>query len=64
MTPHEQSIAFVRAARGASRTLPEIADAAGLTLDQAREVLARGVQAKRLRVNDSDRQNIIIEVIS
>lgn len=63
MSASDQSVAFMRAAREAKRTLREIADASGLTLDQAREVLFRGVQAKRLKVNDSDRQNIIIEVI-
>lgn len=64
MTPTEQSIAFVKAARGMNRTLSEIATAAGLTMAQAREVLYRGVQARppRLRVNDADRRNIVIEV--
>lgn len=65
MTPTEQSLAFIKAARGLDRTLAEIAAAAGLTMPQAREVLYRGVQARppRLRVNDTDRRNIVIEVV-
>lgn len=62
MTPAEQSIAFMRAVREGRFTLPEIAERIGVTLDQAREVLFRGVQAKRLQVNDKDRQRIVIEV--
>lgn len=65
MTPEEQSIAFIKAARSGRFTTAEIAERAGLTMDQAREVLFRGCQAKppRLRVNDTDRQNIVIEVL-
>lgn len=63
MTPEQQSIAFMRAARSGRFTTAEIAERAGLTMDQAREVLFRGVQAKRLRVNDTDRQNIVIEIV-
>lgn len=63
MTPAEQSLAFLRAVRTGPATLAENAERAGLTLAQAREVLFRGTQAGRLRVNDQDRQNIVIEVV-
>lgn len=64
MSPEEQSIAFVRVARTGKLSLHEIAERAGLTINQAREVLFRGSQAKRLKVRDEDRQNIWIEVIT
>lgn len=63
MTPAEQSIAFLRVVRAGRHTLPQIAEQAGLTLDQAREVLFRGVQARRLKVDDKDRQNVVIEEV-
>lgn len=63
MSPEEQSIAFVRVARTGKLSLHEIAERAGLTINQAREVLFRGSQAKRLKVRDEDRQNIWIEVV-
>lgn len=63
MTPEQQSLAFLDAARSGRLSLREIAAQAGLTVDQAREVLFRGVQAKRLNVRDENRQAIWIEVI-
>lgn len=63
MTPQEQAIVFVRVARTGKLSLREIAERAGLSLDQAREVLTRGSQAGRLKVNDADRQNIYIMVV-
>lgn len=63
MTPGEQAQAFVREARLGKLPLREIARRSGLTLDQARDVLARGTQLKRLKVRDEDRLNIWIEVI-
>nr|WP_111299411.1 hypothetical protein [Paracoccus saliphilus] len=63
MTPQEQAIAFVRVARTGKLSLREIAERAGLSLDQAREVLFRGSQAGRLKVNDENRQSIFIEVV-
>ncbi|MGP9804054.1 hypothetical protein [Paracoccus sp. NSM] len=62
MTPQDQSIAFMRVVRSGRFTLREIAERAGLSVDQAREVLFRGVQKKLLIVNDADRQNIVIEI--
>lgn len=61
-TPAQRD-AFLAAARERPRTLREVAEAAGLTVDLAREVLHRGYDAKRLRINDGNRQNIIIELI-
>lgn len=58
-----QRDAFIAAVRERPRPLCEIAEAAGLTVELAREVLHRGYDAKRLRINDSDRQNITIELI-
>lgn len=58
-----QRDAFIAAVRERPRPLREIAEAAGLTVDLAREVLHRGYDAKRLRINDADRQNITIELI-
>lgn len=62
MTPQDQAIAFMRVVKSGRFTLREIAERAGLSVDDAREVLFRGVQAKRLTVNDKDRQNIVIEI--
>lgn len=64
MTAGEQAQAFVRTARGKRLSLREIAEASGLPLAQARDVLARGVALKRLKVRDEDRLNIWIEVVS
>ena len=61
MTPGEQAVAFLQAVRTGPLTLPEIAERIGVPLTAAREILFRGVQAKRLRVNDKDRQRIVIE---
>ncbi|MBM3606567.1 MAG: hypothetical protein FJX25_18210 [Alphaproteobacteria bacterium] len=63
MTGAEQAQAFVRVARTGKFSLREIAERAGLSLADAREVLFRGSQLKRLKVNDHDRQNIFITVI-
>lgn len=65
MTAPDASVAFLRVACSGRFTLHEIAERAGLSLDDAREVLFRGCQARppRLRVNDKDRQNIVIEVV-
>ncbi len=62
MSPRDQAQAFVRVARTGKLPLREIAEQAGLTLNQARDVLTRGVQLKRLKVRDEDRLNIWIEV--
>ena len=62
MTPAEASIAFLRTVHEGRFTLPEIAERVGISLDEAREVLFRGVQARRLVVNDSNRQHIVIEI--
>lgn len=64
MTPGEQAQAFVRAARGKRLTLREIAEASDLSLEQARDVLTRGVALKRLKVRDEDRLHVWIEVVS
>ena len=63
MTPEQQSIAFIKAASGGKFTTAEIAERAGLTLDQARDVIVRGRQAKRIEIHDEDRQHIWIEVL-
>lgn len=63
MTPDQQSLAFMAAARGGKHTLAEIAVLAGLTMDQAREVLVRGRRAGRIEIHDEDRQQIWIEVL-
>lgn len=63
MTPGEQAVGFLQAVRSGPLTLPEIADRLGLSLPAAREILFRGVQAKRLRVNDANRQRIVIEEV-
>ncbi|VDS07558.1 hypothetical protein PARHAE_00735 [Paracoccus haematequi] len=63
MTPEQQSIAFIKAARGGKFTTAEIAERAGLTLDQARDVIARGRQAKRIEIHDEDRQHVWIEIV-
>ncbi|SEN87476.1 hypothetical protein SAMN04489859_102035 [Paracoccus alcaliphilus] len=58
----DASIAFMRAARGQKLGLREIAERAGLTMDEARDILSRGYRAGRLTIHDEDRQNIWIEV--
>lgn len=63
MTPEEQSIAFIRAARGGKFTTAEIAERAGLTMDQARDCIVRGRQAGRIEIHDSDRQHVWIEIV-
>lgn len=63
MTPEHPSIAFMRAARGQKLGLRKIAERAGLTMDDAREVLSRGYRAGRLAIHDEVRQNIWIEVL-
>lgn len=63
MTPAEQSIAFLRIVKSGAFTLYEIAEQGGWSVPEARAILHRGVDAKRLRINDSDRQNIVIEVV-
>ena len=59
----EELIAFIKAAHGGKFTTAEIAERAGLTLDQARDVIVRGRQAKRIEIHDEDRQHIWIEVL-
>lgn len=59
----DQAVAFMRAAREKPRTLRDIAEEIGMTVDAAREILHRGVAAKRLKINDSNRLEIIIEVV-
>lgn len=61
-TPAQRD-AFIAAVRERSRTLREAAEAAGLTVDLAREILHRGYDATRLRIDDSNRQNITIHMI-
>ena len=61
-TPAQRD-AFIAAVRERPRPLREIAEAAGLTVDLAREVLHRGYDAKRLRIDDSNRQHITIHMI-
>ena len=63
MTPEQQSIAFIRAARGGKFTTAEIAERAGLTMDQARDCIVRGRQAKRIEIHDEDRQHVWIEIL-
>ncbi len=63
MTPEEQSLAFIRAARGGKFTTAEIAERAGLTLDQARDVIVRGRQAKRIEIHDEVRTHVWIEIV-
>lgn len=55
------SVTFMSIVRSGAFTLAEIAERGGWSMLEAREILFRGVQAKRLRVNDRDRQNIVIE---
>ena len=64
MTPEQQSIAFIKAARGGKFTTAEIAERAGLTLDQARDCIVRGRQAKRIEIPDEDRTHVWIEVLA
>lgn len=61
-TPAQRD-AFIAAIRERPRTLREIAADTGLTVDEAREILHRGYDAKRLRIEDSDRQNVTIHMI-
>ena len=63
MTPEQQSIAFIRAARGGKFTTAEIAERAGLTMDQARDCIVRGRQDTRIEIHDEDRQHVWIEIL-
>ena len=65
MTTHHHSIAFLRECKSGRFTLREIADRIGLSVDDTREILHRGVDAKRLAVRDSeDRRTHWIEALS
>lgn len=63
MTPEQQSIAFIKAARGGKFTTAEIAERAVLTMDQARDCIVRGRQAGRIEIHDQDRQHVWIEIL-
>ena len=64
MTEHP-SIAFLRVLKSGRFSLPEIADRIGLSVDDTREILHRGVDVKRLAVRDTeDRRTHWIEALS
>lgn len=60
--PTDATRAFIAAIRERPRSLREIAEATGLSVDEAREILHRGYDAKRLRI-EGHGQNVTIHMI-